>query len=416
MSEPSIDAVRRDHAGWIFIHLEGEPYDRGEQHGQLLAGEIRNAIRTARYLAKWDTGEEFDTFIEAAVSQFAPRLDTEFADEIQGIADGAKLPFAEVLAWNGYMDLLQGWWPTHAAEQHPQQAARPWQGRRGHHCSAFIATGSATRDGRIVMAHNSWDRYAAGDAFNVVFDIVPDTGHRILMQGLPGCISSLTDFWLTSAGLMVTETTISNFIGYRASGAPEFYRSRRATQYANSIGEWCERFAVGNNGGYANSWLLGDAKTGEIARYELGLAHAGFESTKDGFFSGFNAANDLTIRNQECVGEGDDYTDVRRNGARRLRFMQLAERHHGKIDVELAKEMIADHHDVYLERDDNPCSRTICGHLELDDARFSGSDHGPFNPWGANDGKVADSGMASDLAFWRAGAIRAAGRSTHSRS
>ena len=24
------------------------------------------------------------------------------------------------------------------------------------HCSAFIATGSATRDGKVVMAHNSW--------------------------------------------------------------------------------------------------------------------------------------------------------------------------------------------------------------------------------------------------------------------
>ena len=27
----------------------------------------------------------------------------------------------------------------------------------------------------------------------------------------------------------------------------------------------------GNNGGYANDWLLGDSKTGEIAQLELGL-------------------------------------------------------------------------------------------------------------------------------------------------
>jgi len=157
MSEPSSDAVRRDEAGWIFVHIEGEPYDRGEQHGQLLAAEIRNAMRTARYLAKWDTGEDFDTFVAAAVAQFGSKLDTEFADEIQGIADGANLPFAEVLAWNGYMDLLQSWWPAHVAQQKPGLGLKPWRGRRGHHCSAFIATGRATRDGRIVMAHNSWD-------------------------------------------------------------------------------------------------------------------------------------------------------------------------------------------------------------------------------------------------------------------
>ena len=29
----------------------------------------------------------------------------------------------------------------------------------------------------------------------------------------------------------------------------------------------------GNNGGYANDWLIGDRKTGEIARLELGLKH-----------------------------------------------------------------------------------------------------------------------------------------------
>ncbi|MDI7047479.1 hypothetical protein QMN58_28690, partial [Escherichia coli] len=127
--------------------------------------------------------------------------------------------------------------------------------------------------------------------------------------------------------------------------------------------------------------------------------YSGFESTKNGFYSGYNTATDLKIRNQECIGEGEDYTDVRKNGARRLRFMQLEEMHHGKIDAELAKEMIADHHDVYLDRNDNPCSRTICGHLELDDARFGGTDHGPFNPWGANDGKVVDSDMARAMAF-----------------
>ena len=402
MSEPSLDAVRRDHAGWIFVHIEGEPYDRGEQHGQLLAGEIKNAIRTAKYLASWETGEDFETFTKAAVSQFASKLDTEFADEIQGIADGAKLRFDEVLAWNGYMDLLQSWWPAQLTQHPPELGGKRSPSRRGHHCSAFIATGSATRDGRIVMAHNSWDRYAAGDAFNVVFDIVPDSGHRIIMQGLPGCISSLTDFWLTSAGLMVTETTVSNFAGYNSAGAPEFYRSRRATQYANSIGDWCEMFSLSNNGGYANSWLLGDTKTGEIARYELGLHYSGFESTKDGFFSGYNSATDRKIRDQECVheGEGENAGDARNNGARRLRFMQLAEMHHGKIDLELAKQMIADHHDVYLNRDDSPSSRTICGHLELDDARSGGNDQGPFNPWGASDGKVVDSEMARDLAFW----------------
>jgi hypothetical protein len=400
MAENTGAGLRRDQAGWIFVHLEGEPYQRGLQHGKLLAKEIADVIRTAQYIAKWDTGENFDTFAHAAMEQFSERLDEEFAAELKGIAEGAQVPYPVLLAWNGFMDLVYSWWPSHVSKQKPELGSKPWQNRRGHHCSAFIATGSATRDGKIVMAHNSWDRYASGDAFNVIFDIVPKQGNRILMQSLPGYIASTTDFWLTSAGLMITETTISNVVGYFPAGSPEFYRSRKASQYADSIAEWCKLFSTNNNGGYANSWLLGDTKTNEIARYELGLHSAGFESTKDGFFGGFNTATDLKLRNQECIGEGDDYTDIRKDGARRLRWMQLERAHHGRIDIETAKQMIADHYDVYLERDDNPCSRTICGHLEVDDARVGYSQHGPFNPWGSVDAKVADSRMAERLSMW----------------
>lgn len=406
MADSASSCARSEQAGWIFVHLEGTPYERGFAHGRLLAAEIDDAVKTAKFLAQWDTGEPFQTFVDAAMRLFAERIDKEYLDEIGGIAEGARsagvdLSFEELLAWNGYMDLLQSWWPSHLAALHPQAGVKLWKGRRGHHCSAFIATGSYTRGARVVMAHNSWDRYAAGDAFNVIFDIQPTRGHRMLMQGLPGCISSLTDFWQTSAGLMITETTISSFAGFDEQGAPEFFRARKASQYADSIDDWCALFAQDNNGGYVNSWLLGDARDGKIARFELGLRHRGFEHTRDGFYCGFNTATDLKIRNQECVGEAEDYNDVRRNGARRVRWMQLAESLRGTIDADTAKTMIADHYDVYLGQGDNPCSRTLCGHLELDDARFgSHDDQAPYTPWGANDGKVCDSDMTRELSLW----------------
>ena len=42
-------------------------------------------------------------------------------------------------------------------------------------------------------------------------------------------------------------------------------------QYGNDIDTWVELMQKHNNGGYANSWLLGDLKTDEIARFEQGL-------------------------------------------------------------------------------------------------------------------------------------------------
>src|SRR5437660_1774057 len=36
---------RYPQAGWIVLHIEGEPYERGVQHGRLLAPEIAGYVR-----------------------------------------------------------------------------------------------------------------------------------------------------------------------------------------------------------------------------------------------------------------------------------------------------------------------------------------------------------------------------------
>jgi hypothetical protein len=76
--------------------------------------------------------------------------------------------------------------------------------------------------------------------------------------------------------------------------------------------------------------------------------------------------------------------------------------HYGAIDVEIGQKILADHYDVYLKKENNPCSRTVDGHYELD-AREYMSQPGrpiPFQPRGTVDGKVTDSDMAKALSFW----------------
>ena len=91
------------------------------------------------------------------------------------------------------------------------------------------------------------------------------------MDGFPGVIASDDDFGINGDGLMITETTITQFEGWDPEGTPEFVRARKAMQYASSIDDYVRIMLEGNNGGYANDWLLGDRKTGEIAQFELGL-------------------------------------------------------------------------------------------------------------------------------------------------
>jgi hypothetical protein len=61
--------------------------------------------------------------------------------------------------------------------------------------------------------------------------------------------------------------------------------------------------------------------------------------------------------------------------------------------------MLADHYDMYLEKE-NPCHRTICGHGELDDGRMGADARSPYYPSGAIDGKVVDARMARNWQLW----------------
>jgi hypothetical protein len=381
-------AYRVDKNGWVFLHIEGEPYERGFQRGYLTANEIDESLRTTAYVIKFDTAKELDFFVEAAAKLFKGKISKEYIEEMKGMAAGMRkagkhVTFEEMLFMNGVIDISWYWWPEHKESMGPG-------------CSAFIATGDATADGKIVMAHNTWVEYADGRFCNIIVDIVPSEGHRILMQSWGAMIYSGTDFFITSAGLVGAETTIGGFDGFNRKGTPVFERARKAMQYANSIDEWAQTMTGNNSGAYANSWLLGDTKTNEIARLELGLKHHSLEKKKSGYITGSNVVDNIEILREETNATYDDIRN--RCVARRERWKQLMKQHHGKIDVEAAKRMLADHYDMYLEKE-NPSSRTICGHHELDNGSIPGS-RGAYYPSGAVDGKVVDTVLANSWQFW----------------
>ena len=54
-------------------------------------------------------------------------------------------------------------------------------------------------DHQVVMAHNNWTSYLDGERWRIIFDITPQHGQRILMDGLPGVITSDDDFGVNAA-------------------------------------------------------------------------------------------------------------------------------------------------------------------------------------------------------------------------
>ena len=137
-------------------------------------------------------------------------------------------------------------------------------------------------------------------------------------------------------GLMITETTLPMAKGFDVKGIPEFDRSRKAMQYATSIDEYAAIMRKGNNGGYANSWLIGDRKTGEIAYLELGLRHTPLTKKKDGYFVSSNFAADPDLIHDDTPGFNPDDPESSMN-ARHIRAEQFMKEHYGQLDTTLAE-------------------------------------------------------------------------------
>jgi len=391
-------AYRFQKGGWTYVHLEGTPAEVGYEHGYLLAPEIADALEAIKLFDMHETQRDWEFFRATARDQLWPHIDREYQQELQGIADGAKangtnVDVYDIVALNAFEEVPDYYVPW--LNQQQKSAGAPKLKAPGN-CNAFIATGSMTKDHGIVIAHNNWTSYLAGERWVVVFDIQPEHGKRILMDGFPGVITSDDDFGINSAGIMITETTITQFEGWDPNGKPEFVRSRKALQYAASIDDYVRIIKEGNNGGYANDWLIGDRKTGEIAYLELGLKNTPLWRTKDGYFISSNFARDPKLIKEETTFDPNDASSS--PNARKARWEQLMRHSKGKIDVALAEQFLSDHFDT-VEKKDELNERGLCGHVDASPRGVKEWAWDAYNPGGAVQGKAADSAMAEKMSF-----------------
>lgn len=390
---------------WTFISVKGEPKERGYAYGYLCAKQFAEMQKMLNFFILESYGQTWEYMIKLINEDFKEMTKNEFNEfyeEMEGIAEGCsaagtKTTIDEIIAWNFYMSI--SYWLSKKSDTHLGKEGGSAIATAKDRCSAFIAVGDWTEDGKIVVAHNSFTDFIDGQYSNIILDLNPSNGSRFIMQTSPCWIWSGTDFFVTDKGIIGTETTIGGFKSYEKK-TPICYRIRKAMQYGETLDDYTKILLDGNSGDYANSWLFGDINTNEIMRIELGLKYTNIERTKNGFFIGFNAPYDPKIRNLECENSG--MYDIRRHqGARFVRLNDLMDKHKGKINISVAKEIIADHYDVYLLKDENPCSRTVCSHYELDPREYmSQADRPkPFSPHGACDGCVVDTNMAKKMSF-----------------
>ncbi len=343
-------------AGWLYVHIEGEPYERGYQHGYLLAHEIEQYIdRCAAQLDPKSKAKAWDNGRTSANALFLRGFDKEILQEMKGIADGAAaagakyngrpVDLVDVVTLNtitelGELNSAVVMTPTgleglgfHA----PKPASAPNTNDR---CSAFAACGKATKDGKMVIGHVTWWPLTLAEQTNVMLDVQPTTGHRVLMQSYPGGIQSGTDWYQNDLGVVLTETTIEQS-PFNVEGTPVAYRARKSIQYGDSVEKVAELLKTKNNGLYTNEWIIGDARTNEIAMLELGTYKTRFyQSSKndwfggtEGFYWGCNNAKDLNVRLEyqpDPKGSPRDMPFV--PAIRDVKWQQMYQQYKGKID------------------------------------------------------------------------------------
>ena len=156
-------AYRYDDRGWIFVHIEGEPYQRGYQYGALLADEI------VAYATKLGYNEDHDDSTAGwrglrgqVDALFLRGFDDEYLVEMRGIADGAAhagakldgkaVDLLDVVTLNSAIDLGQLRGATNVT---PTRALRPLvpQGRgraaaRRAHPQVLVVRGQRPRHRR----------------------------------------------------------------------------------------------------------------------------------------------------------------------------------------------------------------------------------------------------------------------------
>ena len=439
------NGTRTDVGGWIKISISGDAYERGYAHGSLLSAEIADFLKMYEFYMPHLHGRSLDYFVQLTAEFMMPAIRSrygEYYQEMRGIASGANVSLAHIVFLNCSISMPYLYdnlasvlrWRQRQRRQRQRRSNRPNKpsSKRAYgdggvepripafpavpavpaevgsavrrqgaddRCSAFIATGSYTKDGGIVCAHNSFDAYIEGQYANIILEIKPKRGFAMTMQSFPGYIFSCTDFFVTSAGIIGTETTIGGFNRYENKD-PICCRIRQCMQYGRTMDEYVATLLHRNSGDYANAWLFGDINTGEIMRFELGLSYYNVERTHDGAFVGCNVVEDARIRNLECE-QPTYFDDVRHSrGARRVRLTELVEMNRGKLDTVVATKIIADHYDVYLKKT-VLSNRGVCRHDECDDASINPDTNSrPFDFRGALDGAVIDSKSARNMSMY----------------
>lgn len=369
------EGYRYETQGWIYIHIEGQPYERGYQYGYLASEEIIDIIHR---WSQWGYKNRIKSIINIknekniwnlykkhAKELFLDKIPEEYIQEIKGIADGIRsrgiklfnkeIEFEDILTLQLFQDIFYSCFKYKLKSFHPFKGAisgiknfisKIIGNSKNEHCIAVIATGNATKNKEIVVAHSTMFDPIIAEKCNIILDVQPTQGYRFIMTTYPGAIWSCEDYYQNEKGIILTETELPQG-PWEKNGIPKGVRSRNAIQYSNNIDDVINHLMKGNNGLIPNEWLIGDTKTGEIASLEQALFNTPIKRTYNGFYWSCNFPHNRHVK-RELYGISSIFIDLLLKitpdisyFAKVNKFNKLEKELYGKIDIETTKKILS---------------------------------------------------------------------------
>ncbi|MFN0191430.1 MAG: C45 family autoproteolytic acyltransferase/hydrolase [Aestuariivirga sp.] len=305
------------------IKVHGAPYRRGLQHGRACGDLIRRYPdvlgEVLRAEAQWRAldvtrplpGRE-ELFARAmrflpALEAFAPHL----VEELRGIADGARLPFAEVLLVNVRAEVM-GLTTADAA------------------CTAFAAGRTATAEGRV-MSGQTLDQHPLNRELLIVLHVEPDQGPAALMCSFAGLIGYPG---INAAGVSFFQNALSTPV-WCASAMPHYLMKRVLLEQATLAG--CLSAARRAPVCSSTNYVVTDG-TGKLADFEV---------TPDGT-EVLEAERDILVHTNHFLSakllpQEALLPNIPDSAKRAPRMQELLFARHGRLTIDDLKNALSDH-------------------------------------------------------------------------
>ncbi len=308
--------------GILVLHLKGNPYEMGCQHGMLtkhLMVTSKEAFDEAVPPIKGGRVGEWiiKKYLFWKLEKMEKYVPEEFIEELKGMADSItekEVDYREILLYHAMRDIGQVLG-----------------------CSSFAALPRTTRDKSLIYGRN-FDFLKGGSLKSLITFYEPDEGNSFVSIGWPGMIgvvSGMNDKGLT-VGIL---TAYSKDVSF--DGMPSCFLTRKVLQYANNVEEAKEVIIQSKRTG-PNIILLADKKGALViecsaTKYALRKPQDGLLYSSNHFLS---PIYEKDRKRRKALESGD-------SKARYEKIEKLLKEKYGQINVEYGIKILRD--DIVLK-------------------------------------------------------------------